>query len=104
MNQMIRTTVMLPEETHERLRRLARHRGVPLARVIRQALTDLVHTTASVPLSFVGAVDVETDFEAEATVVAPPPITPPVSHATAPELEALRRQADEQARRRGAAL
>jgi len=101
---MIRTTVMLPEETHERLRRIARRRGLPLAQVIRRALTDVAHSTPAVSLSFVGAVDVETDFDAEATTVGPPPISPPASHANAAELEALRRRADEQARQRGADL
>jgi hypothetical protein len=95
---------MLPEETHERLRRLAHRRGLPLAQVIRQALSDAVRSAPEARLSFVGAVDVETGFEAEQTAMGAPPISSPVTHATAAELETLRRQADEQARRRGAAL
>lgn len=95
---------MLPEDTHAGLRRIARRRGVPLAQVIRQALTDAVQSAPEVTLSFVGAVDVETGFQAEDTATAPPPLSPPVSDATPAELDALRRRADEQARRRGAAL
>ncbi len=95
---------MLPEDTHEGLRRLALRRGVPLAQVIRQALTDAVRSAPEVKLSFIGAVDVETDFHAAESAGTLPPITPPVSDATQGELEALRRRADEGARRRGAAL
>ena len=55
---VIRTTVMLPEETHARLRRLARRRGVPLAAVIREALTRAAELERPT-LSFIGAVSVE---------------------------------------------
>lgn len=95
---------MLPADTHERLRGLARRRGVPLAQVIREALTDVANASPARSLSFVGAVDVETDFHAEASATGAPPISPPVSHATEAELEELRQLADEQARRRGAPL
>lgn len=50
---------MLSEETHERLRRLARRRGVPLAVVIREALTDVAQREDRATLSFIGAADVE---------------------------------------------
>ena len=104
MNLVIRTTVMLPEETHERLRRIAHLRGVPLAKVIRQALTDAAWSAPETTLSFIGAVDVETGFHAAESAGTLPPITPPVGDATEEELEALRRRADEGARRCGAAL
>jgi CopG-like RHH_1 or ribbon-helix-helix domain, RHH_5 len=35
---MKRTTVMLPDDVEERLRREARRRGVPLAQVVREAV------------------------------------------------------------------
>jgi predicted transcriptional regulator len=56
---MIRTTVMLEEETHGRLRRLARRRGIPLARLIREALTQVVAEERSRTPSFIGAATVE---------------------------------------------
>ncbi|HXF71913.1 MAG TPA: ribbon-helix-helix protein, CopG family [Actinomycetota bacterium] len=37
---MIRTTVMADERTMERLRALARERGVPLSHVVREALEE----------------------------------------------------------------
>jgi Ribbon-helix-helix protein, copG family len=37
---MIRTTIMADDETMQRLRALARERGVSLAQVIREALAD----------------------------------------------------------------
>lgn len=95
---------MLPDDTYDGLRRLARRRGVPLAQVIRQALTDEVRSAPEVTLSFIGAVDVETDFHAADSAGTLPPITPPVGDATPEELETLRTKADEAARRRGAAL
>jgi len=35
---MKRTTIMLPDDVEERLRREARRRGVPLAQVVREAV------------------------------------------------------------------
>ncbi len=93
---MIRTTVMLPDETHARLQRIARRRGVPLAGLIRGALTDVVESEARPTLSFIGVADVDPgDFDAASTAEVVPPIRPPVSEATPEELEELRRRADE---------
>jgi len=39
---MERTTLMLPDETRERLRRIAADRGVSIATVIREAIHDKV--------------------------------------------------------------
>jgi predicted transcriptional regulator len=97
---MVRTTVMLPEETHERLRRLAKRRGVPLAALIRDALNEVAQAEKPKPPSFIGAVSVDAGDLAASTAETLPPITPPVSQATTEELEELRRRADEMARRR----
>ena len=100
MNLMIRTTVMLPEETHTRLRRIARRRGVPLARVIRDTLTQAADAERPT-LSFIGVVSADT-ADAAATADTFPPLSSPASDATPDQLAELRRQADELvARRRG---
>lgn len=98
---MIRTTVMLPEETHAHLRRLARRRGVPLAALIRGALTDVVESEPPPRLSFIGAADdVDAgDFTAASTADMLPPIMPPVSDPpSAEEVAYYRRLADERER------
>jgi predicted DNA-binding ribbon-helix-helix protein len=97
---MIRTTVMLPEETHARLRRLARSRGIPLAALIRETLNAAAEDGKPRPPSFIGAVDVDVGDFAASTAETFPPITPPVSYASPEELAELRRRADEMARRR----
>lgn len=97
---MLRTTVMLPEETHSRLRRLARRRGVPLAALIREALTRAAESEDHPELTFIGAVSVEgTEDLAVSTTRAAPPLTPPMSRPSPEELERLRRRADELARK-----
>ena len=73
---MIRTTVMLPEETHEGLRRIARRHGVPLARVIRDALTQAVEAEPRPTLSFIAVADGEAETSAAATAGALPPLSP----------------------------
>lgn len=95
---MIRTTVMLPEDTHRRLRHVARRRGVPLAAVIRHALTELAESESS-KLSFIGAVDVDPgDFSGASTAEMLPPLTPFRSDPPTPEeVEHFRRLADERA-------
>jgi len=95
---MIRTTVMLPEETHERLRRLAKRRGVPLAALIREALNDFAEAAKPEPPSFIGAVSIDAGDFAASTAETLPPITPPVSQATPEEIEHFQRLADERAR------
>jgi predicted transcriptional regulator len=100
MNHVIRTTVMLPEETHERLRRLAKRRGVPLATVIRDALNEVADAAKPKPPSFIGAVSIDAGDFAASTAETLPPIPPPVSHASPEELEELRRTADKMARHR----
>lgn len=82
---------MLPEETHARLRRLARQRGIPLARLIREALADAAESPTRERLSFIGAVSVDIDL-AEKSIDELPPITPPVSDITDEELEQLRQR------------
>ena len=99
MNHMLRTTVMLPEETHDRLRRLAKRRGVPLAVLIREALIDVADTATPKPPSFIGAVDVDVGNFAASTTAASPPITPfRTDPATPEEIEHFRRLAEERAR------
>lgn len=88
---MVRTTVMLAEETHARLRRLAQQRGIPLARLIREALTDAAEPPSPTRLSFIGAVSVDIDL-AEQSIDELPPITSPVSDIADEELERLRQR------------
>lgn len=101
MIHMIRTTVMLPQETHERLRRIARRTGVPLAQVIRDALMKAADAERPA-LSFIGVVSRDTDLDAASTANTFPPLSPPVSDATPEELVEIRRQADELVTRRRA--
>lgn len=99
MNHMIRTTVMLPEETHERLRRLARRRGVPLAALIREALNEVAEAERPKPPSFIGAVSVDAGECAASTAETLPPITPFRTDPLTPEeIEHFQRLADERAR------
>jgi hypothetical protein len=48
---MERTTLMLPDETRNRLRRLAAERGVSMATLIREAIDEKVARTRPVPRS-----------------------------------------------------
>lgn len=48
---MHRTTIMLPEEAAERLRRLAAERGISMAALIREAIEDKVATSRPRPRS-----------------------------------------------------
>ena len=94
---MIRTTVLLAAETHQRLRAIARRRGVPLARLIREAL-ERASEEEQPTLSFIAAVDVA-DREARAGSLgdAEPPIAPPVSAAPGAEEVGLHRRLAERA-------
>lgn len=96
---MIRTTVMLPEETHARLRRVARRRGVPLAVVVRDALTEVAESETHKTLSFIGSVSADPgDFTAASTAETLPPLTPFRSDPPTPaEVERFRRLADKRA-------
>lgn len=82
---------MLPAETHARLRRLARRRGIPLARLIRDALTDAAGEQSPRVPSLIGAVSEEVELAVESGERLPP-ITPPVSDVSDSELERLRRR------------
>ena len=94
IDSMIRTTVMLPEETHERLRRIARRHGVPLARVIRDALTQAVEAEPRPTLSFIAVADGEAETSAAATAGALPPLSPfRTEPPTGDEIERYRRLA-----------
>jgi len=96
---MIRTTVMLPEETHARLRRLARRRGIPLAALIRETLNAAAEDGKPRPPSFIGAVDVNVDDFAASTAEEFPPITPFRSDPPTPEeIAHFQRLADERDR------
>ena len=87
---------MLPEEMHAALRRLARRRGVPLAALVRQALSDAVENERRAP-SFIGAVAVQ-GATATATVAAKAPISPFRTDAPdTQELQRLRQLADNRA-------
>ncbi len=98
MNLVIRTTVMLPEETHTRLRRIARRRGVPLARVIRDALTRVAEVEAKPTLSFIAVEGSETEMSAAATAEVPPPLSPFRTDApTHEEIDHYRRLAKQRA-------
>lgn len=89
---------MLPDETHERLRRLARRRGVPLAVVIREALTDVADSERPRRPSFIGAASVE-NVSAEETTEGVAPLPPfRTDPPTLEEIEHFRRLADERAR------
>ena len=48
---MERTTLMLPDETRDRLRRIAADRGVSMATVIREAIDEKVATVRPRPRS-----------------------------------------------------
>jgi len=48
---MERTTLMLPDETRERLRRIAADRGVSMATIIREAIDEKVSTVRPRPRS-----------------------------------------------------
>jgi predicted transcriptional regulator len=48
---MERTTLMLPDETRDRLRRLAAERGVSMATIIREAIDEKVARTRPRPQS-----------------------------------------------------
>ncbi|MFN8518499.1 MAG: CopG family transcriptional regulator [Chloroflexota bacterium] len=48
---MERTTLMLPDETRDRLRRLAAERGVSMATLIREAIDEKVARTRPTPRS-----------------------------------------------------
>lgn len=48
---MERTTLMLPDETRAKLRRIAAERGVSMAVVIREAIDEKVSTTQPRPRS-----------------------------------------------------
>lgn len=50
-DEMKRSTVMADEATVDRLRRLARQRGVSFAQVVREALEDKAETFAPAPTS-----------------------------------------------------
>ena len=98
MNLVIRTTVMLPEETHERLRRIARRSGVPLARLIRDTLMRAAEVEARPTLSFIAVEGSETEMSAAATAESPPPLSPFRTEApTRDEIEHYRRLADQRA-------
>ena len=95
---MIRTTVMLPEETHERLRRIARRHGVPLARVIRDALTQAVEAEPRPTLSFIAVEGCDPETSAAATAEELPPLSPFRTDApTRDEIDHYRRLAERRA-------
>ncbi len=48
---MHRTTLMLPEDLHDRVRRLAAERGVSMATVVREALEESVGRVRPTPRS-----------------------------------------------------
>jgi predicted transcriptional regulator len=48
---MERTTLMLPDETRDRLRRIAADRGVSMATIIREAIDEKVERTHPRPAS-----------------------------------------------------
>jgi len=48
---MERTTLMLPDETRNRLRQIAADRGVSMATVIREAIDEMVATSRPRPRS-----------------------------------------------------
>lgn len=73
---MIRTTVMLPEKTHEHLGRIARRHGVPLAQVIRDALTQVAEADPRPALSFIAVEGPDAETTAAATAGALPPLSP----------------------------
>ena len=98
ISAMIRTTVMLPEETHERLRRIARRHGVPLARVIRDALIQAAEAEPRPALSFIAVEDCDPETSAAATSEALPPLSPFRTGApTRDEVERYRRLAERRA-------
>ena len=97
ISAMIRTTVMLPEETHERLRRIARRHGVPLARVIRDALTQAAEEPRPT-LSFIAVEGSDPETSAAATAEALPPLSPfRTDTPTRDEVERYRRLAERRA-------
>ena len=99
IDSMIRTTVMLPEETHERLRRIARRHGVPLAHVIREALVQAAEAEARPTLSFIAIDGDDAETSAAATAEALPPLSPFRTGApTHAEIERYRRLAERRAR------
>lgn len=49
---MHRTTLMLPNDVHQRLRRLAAERGVSMATVVREAIDDKLARSRPKPRSF----------------------------------------------------
>jgi hypothetical protein len=99
INSMIRTTVMLPEVTHERLRRIARRHGVPLAHVIREALVQAAEAEPRQTLSFIGVDGVDSGTSAAGSAEAPPPLSPFRTGApTRAEIERYRRLAERRAR------
>jgi len=98
LNTMIRTTVMLPEETHERLRRIARRHGVPLARVIRDALTQAAEAEPRPTLSFISVAGGAPETSAAATAGVLPPLSPfRTETPTTDEIERYRRLAERRA-------
>jgi hypothetical protein len=48
---MQRTTLMLPEDVHRRLRRAASERGVSMAEIVREAIDEKLDHVRPVPLS-----------------------------------------------------
>jgi predicted transcriptional regulator len=48
---MERTTLMLPDDTRDRLRRIAAERGVSMATIIREAIDEKVERTRPRPTS-----------------------------------------------------
>ena len=70
---MERTTLMLPDETRERLRRLAADRGVSMATVIREAIEEKVASVRPRPRSIGIGSSGTTDTAQRASDVRPEP-------------------------------
>lgn len=70
---MIRTTILADDEVVERLRRLARERGVSLAQVVREALDEKAKSFAPKPTSLgAGTSSAGSSARAESSTRQPP--------------------------------
>jgi predicted transcriptional regulator len=70
---MERTTLMLPDETRARLRRIAAERGVSMATVIREAIEEKVAAVHPRPRSIGVGASGETHTAQRSTVERPEP-------------------------------
>ena len=70
---MERTTLVLPRETRERLRRLAAERGVSMATLIREAIDEKVDRTRPLPKSLGLGASGKTDIARRAGDESPEP-------------------------------